>query len=293
MAEELRRGLSVTSGSPDRFAQDDETARRYARRRRLVALDRRSRQSAKPLVQRRQELLLERHDRVPTLAREGQLFLGEVGKVYDLFRSRPLRLLYRGWRPCSTSTASPPTAVPRSRRTMAGTAPSARSWLGPSPSPAPSSRLGEPKRAEIQKLYHAPDLTILNVVWAPRMTLMPHNHRMWAVIGIYTGREDNIFWRRVARAAGSRPRAPRRCREGDAVPLGRDIIHSVTNPIPRLTGAIHVYGGDFFAHRAQRVGPRDAPGAALRRGEDHAPVRGGERGLPGNLTLAPFACPCC
>jgi hypothetical protein len=23
-------------------------------------------------------------------------------------------------------------------------------------------------------------------------------------------------------------------------------IHSVTNPIPRFTGAIHVYGGDFF-----------------------------------------------
>ena len=33
----------------------------------------------------------------------------------------------------------------------------------------------------------------------------------------------------------------------DAVPLGRDIIHSVVNPIRRLTGAIHVYGGDFFA----------------------------------------------
>lgn len=29
-------------------------------------------------------------------------------------------------------------------------------------------------------------------------------------------------------------------------PLGPEIIHSVTNPIPRLTGAIHVYGGDFF-----------------------------------------------
>ena len=24
------------------------------------------------------------------------------------------------------------------------------------------------------------------------------------------------------------------------------VIHSVTNPIPRLTGAIHIYGGDFF-----------------------------------------------
>src|SRR5262249_28933649 len=34
--------------------------------------------------------------------------------------------------------------------------------------------------------------------------------------------------------------------ERDAEPLGHNIIHSVTNPIPRLTGAIHVYGGDFF-----------------------------------------------
>jgi predicted metal-dependent enzyme (double-stranded beta helix superfamily) len=34
--------------------------------------------------------------------------------------------------------------------------------------------------------------------------------------------------------------------EKDTTLLGRDIIHSVTNPIPRLTGAIHVYGGDFF-----------------------------------------------
>ena len=57
--------------------------------------------------------------------------------------------------------------------------------------------LGEPKRAEIQKLFHSDALTIINVVWAPGMMVMPHNHRMWAVIGIYTGREDNVFWRRV------------------------------------------------------------------------------------------------
>src|SRR5262245_6049677 len=109
--------------------------------------------------------------------------------------------------------------------------------------------LGEPKRGEVQKLYHAPDLTILNVIWAPYMTIYPHNHRMWAVIGVYTGREDNIFWRRrddrgarEIEAAGAQALSER-----DAVPLGQDIIHSVTNPIPRLTGAIHVYGGDFFA----------------------------------------------
>jgi predicted metal-dependent enzyme (double-stranded beta helix superfamily) len=109
--------------------------------------------------------------------------------------------------------------------------------------------LGEPKRAGIQKLYHSDDLTILNVIWGPRMTIMPHNHQMWAVIGVYTGREDNIFWRRLpggeharVEAAGARALCAK-----DAEPLGPNIIHSVTNPIPRLTGAIHVYGGDFFA----------------------------------------------
>ena len=108
--------------------------------------------------------------------------------------------------------------------------------------------LGDPKRAEMQKLYQSDNLTILNVVWAPWMTLLPHNHKMWAVIGIYTGREDNIFWRRLLRTNGGRLEATgaKALCEKDVVPLGHDIIHSVTNPIPRLTGAIHVYGGDFF-----------------------------------------------
>jgi|SRR5581483_1965536 len=109
--------------------------------------------------------------------------------------------------------------------------------------------LGEPQRSEMQTLYRAPDLTILNVIWAPCMNLLPHNHKMWAVIGIYTGREDNIFWRRKPRAKGGKLEAAgaRALSEKDAVPLGRDIIHSVANPIPRLTGALHIYGGDFFA----------------------------------------------
>ena len=46
--------------------------------------------------------------------------------------------------------------------------------------------LGEPRRAGLHKLYQSNELTILNVVWGPMMTIMPHNHRMWAVIGIYT-----------------------------------------------------------------------------------------------------------
>jgi predicted metal-dependent enzyme (double-stranded beta helix superfamily) len=53
--------------------------------------------------------------------------------------------------------------------------------------------LGEPQSGGISKLYHGDDLTIINVVWSPFMTVLPHNHEMWAVIGVYTGREDNIF----------------------------------------------------------------------------------------------------
>lgn len=115
--------------------------------------------------------------------------------------------------------------------------------------------VGEPQRAGLHKLYQSNDLTILNVVWAPMMTVVPHNHQMWAVIGIYTGREDNIFWRRLPsgrngrlEAAGAKALCAR-----DAELLGHNIIHSVTNPIPRFTGALHVYGGDFFnpAHRSE------------------------------------------
>ena len=111
--------------------------------------------------------------------------------------------------------------------------------------------LGEPKRAGLNVLHHAPDLTVLNLVWGPGMSVMPHNHRAAAAIGIYAGREDNAFWRRVGAGedgAGGRIEAAggKTLVERDCAVLGRDIIHSVTNPIPRLTGAIHVYGGDFF-----------------------------------------------
>jgi predicted metal-dependent enzyme (double-stranded beta helix superfamily) len=73
---------------------------------------------------------------------------------------------------------------------------------------------------------------------------MPHNHQMFAVIGIYSGREDNVFWKRnesSIEAVGAKSMGV-----GDVTTLGRDIIHSVLNPIGKMTTAIHVYGGDFF-----------------------------------------------
>jgi len=119
--------------------------------------------------------------------------------------------------------------------------------------------LGEPTAAGVTPLYKSPELTIINVVWGKRMTIMPHDHTMWAVIGVYTGREDNIFWRRVPEASSGLIEAAGAKSLGErcAEPLGRDVIHSVTNPLGRLTAAIHVYGGDFYAARRSDWDPEN------------------------------------
>lgn len=105
--------------------------------------------------------------------------------------------------------------------------------------------LGEREHAGLRPIHRAPDLTIIDFAWAPWMCFKPHNHNMWSIVGLISGREDNVFWRRTERsieAAGARSLG-----RGDVATLGIDIIHSVTNPVGRFTRAIHVYGGDFFA----------------------------------------------
>jgi len=104
--------------------------------------------------------------------------------------------------------------------------------------------LGEPTKAGINVLHSSKALTIFSATWTPQMNLLPHNHLMWALIGIYTGREDNIIWRKTPdsiEAYGAKALF-----EGDVASLPIDVIHSVTNPLLRFTGGIHIYGGDFF-----------------------------------------------
>jgi predicted metal-dependent enzyme (double-stranded beta helix superfamily) len=117
--------------------------------------------------------------------------------------------------------------------------------------------LGEPRMAGVEALYRGDDVTIFSVIWAPLMTILPHDHRTWAVIGVYSGGEDNVYWRRIGEPGEPRIEAAgaRSLRVGDAEPLGRDIIHSVTNPLAKLTAAIHVYGGDFVAIRRSEWDP--------------------------------------
>jgi len=109
------------------------------------------------------------------------------------------------------------------------------------------------RRGELTPLHTSPELTVLKVIWAPGMSIYPHDHRMWAAIGIYRGREDNTFFRRsgdeIVRSGS------KEVTDGDVILLGDDVVHAVENPLSECTGAIHVYGGDFFNREMSQWDP--------------------------------------
>jgi predicted metal-dependent enzyme (double-stranded beta helix superfamily) len=109
---------------------------------------------------------------------------------------------------------------------------------------AVTAALGEPTEGGIAVLHRSPELTVLNVVWAPEMSVNPHNHCMWAVIGVYGGTEDNTFFRRAG--AGFEQVGGRSIEVRDTLTLGEHGVHAVRNSLTRLTGGLHVYGGDFL-----------------------------------------------
>jgi predicted metal-dependent enzyme (double-stranded beta helix superfamily) len=105
--------------------------------------------------------------------------------------------------------------------------------------------LGPVDAGGIATLHCDAELTVLHVAWTPGMALNPHEHRMWAVIGMYGGQEDNSFYRRVP--GGLEPSGGRELPAGDVLVLGDDVVHSVANSRREFALALHVYGGDFFS----------------------------------------------
>jgi predicted metal-dependent enzyme (double-stranded beta helix superfamily) len=76
--------------------------------------------------------------------------------------------------------------------------------------PAAVLRALPAERAAVVPLHASPELTVLHVVWAPGMRIRPHDHLMWAAIGLYAGQEDNSFYRRSGQhmvAAGGKQNA--------------------------------------------------------------------------------------
>lgn len=108
-------------------------------------------------------------------------------------------------------------------------------------------------------LFRSPELVVLNVTLPPRLASPPHDHRIWAVIGIYEGQEDNVFYRRAGARLGEASR--RSLRAGEAMLLADDVIHAIANPLPAPTRGLHVYGGDLLATERSMWSP--ATGAEL------------------------------
>ena len=79
-----------------------------------------------------------------------------------------------------------------------------------------------PDVAGITLHHQSDDLTVLEAVWAPGMRLYPHDHQMWACIGIYAGQEDNEFFRRPPdRRPGLVESGGKQLRVGDVIAAGR------------------------------------------------------------------------
>jgi predicted metal-dependent enzyme (double-stranded beta helix superfamily) len=102
-------------------------------------------------------------------------------------------------------------------------------------------------RAEpgVAVLHRSDELTVASVVVPPGLPqTLPHDHRMWAVVGIIGGQEDNEFFRRAG--AGLAASGGRSLRASDTLVMGDDTIHAIQNPLTRETlAAIHIYGGDL------------------------------------------------
>jgi predicted metal-dependent enzyme (double-stranded beta helix superfamily) len=106
--------------------------------------------------------------------------------------------------------------------------------------------LGHPRdQPTFSTWFNSDELTVLHVVWPPTADLLAHDHTMWATIGLYGGREDNRLFRELPDGTLEERRATT-LRGGDTIVLGAETVHAVANPSREWTGAIHVYGGDYF-----------------------------------------------
>ncbi len=112
--------------------------------------------------------------------------------------------------------------------------------------PSLPSLLGDADRSTYEALYRGQDILVLHGVVPPTPApVAPHDHRMWAVIGVYQGLEHNELF--VRADGGGLDTVDRfTIGAGQVRTLDPSTIHSVQARGDRYLGAIHVYGGDLF-----------------------------------------------
>jgi predicted metal-dependent enzyme (double-stranded beta helix superfamily) len=81
----------------------------------------------------------------------------------------------------------------------------------------------------------------------PGFVSPPHDHRTWAVIGVYDGQEDNVFYRLLPGSRSIEQSGSRNLTQGEVLTLEPDAIHRIANPLSSKLIARHVYGDNIFA----------------------------------------------
>ena len=102
-------------------------------------------------------------------------------------------------------------------------------------------------------LYDSDELTVQRITWWPGYRSLPHEHRMWAVVGVYDGVEVNRVFARTA--AGLEPRATHDVGAGQVISLDESAVHSVENPLRARTAGLHVYGGPILTKERSAWAP--------------------------------------
>ncbi len=105
------------------------------------------------------------------------------------------------------------------------------------------SRRAKPGAAVV--VHRSDDLTVMALEVPAGFVSPPHNHTVWAVVGIYRGAEDNVFYDRTADGIAETGRAV--LPSGGCLALGPSAVHAIANSGDGPMRALHVYGGDLFA----------------------------------------------
>ena len=101
-----------------------------------------------------------------------------------------------------------------------------------------------PLDASDDGIIHRSDaIMVCHAIFPRRFQTGIHNHGVEAVIGVWSGFEDNHLFEE----AGGRLRTlvPRRVEAGEVLVLGADAIHDVHTPPTMWSAALHVYLGDI------------------------------------------------
>lgn len=110
-------------------------------------------------------------------------------------------------------------------------------------------------------IHRSPELFVTYAVFPRGFCTGIHDHRMPAVIGAWSGYEDNRLFRRAG--GGLEPVGATRVEAGEVLVLDADAIHDVHAPASAWTGALHVYLGDLTAVPRSEWAGIDVPEAPL------------------------------